>query len=352
MWGFFLGKAKNAQRSQDNVEQFVRKANNEQCDTFFFFLSVLGLPGPWLIEKPPAKTKDSKQQTSYCFMAQKQIEAESKIKSIRKCKSERRVGSKILSNAKVDNQKGHAKTAADQSCPTTPIPKNPAYTSKSHFCTTCLSSIYFVACQLAMWSMRSSSLFLGFFVWMKFVLLEVFLFELPLHLRISLIYFLDLCVCGNLQGAKVQCWKDYIVFVPNCWNCSFALLNFLIVLGFGSVWLWKSAGGTENREWKGESWEWGVRRGWSSRGGFVCEWAAMQVSDSPWNRCFYTFTGFLLDGFIICGGRVGFLNLIVKMLLVSAARLSFEGIKGAHVVQSQAPKTGSQNMRVSGLIWR
>ena len=38
-------------------------------------------------------------------------------------------------------------------------------------------------------------------------------------------------------------------------------------------------------------------------------------------------TGFLLDGFIICGGRVGFLNLIVEMLLVSAARLNFEGIK-------------------------
>ena len=49
-------------------------------------------------------------------------------------------------------------------------------------------------------------------------------------------------------------------------------------------------------------------------------------------------TGFLLDGFTICGGRVGFLNLIVEMLLVSAARLNFEGIKGAHVVQSQAPK--------------
>ena len=26
--------------------------------------------------------------------------------------------------------------------------------------------------------------------------------------------------------------------------------------------------------------------------------------------------GFLLDGLIICGGRVGFLNLIVEMLLV------------------------------------
>ena len=62
--------------------------------------------------------------------------------------------------------------------------------------------------------------------------------------------------------------------------------------------------------------------------------------------------GFLLDGFIICGGRVGFLNLIIKMHLVNAARLSFEGIKGAHVVQSQAPKTGSQNTRVSGFIWR
>ena len=58
--------------------------------------------------------------------------------------------------------------------------------------------------------------------------------------------------------------------------------------------------------------------------------------------------GFLLDGFIICGGRVGFLNLIVKMLLVSAARLSSEGIKGAHVVQGQAPKAESQNTRVSG----
>ena len=45
---------------------------------------------------------------------------------------------------------------------------------------------------------------------------------------------------------------------------------------------------------------------------------------------------------------MGFLNLIVKMLLVSAARLSFEGIKGAHVVQSQAPKTGPQNTRISG----
>ena len=39
-------------------------------------------------------------------------------------------------------------------------------------------------------------------------------------------------------------------------------------------------------------------------------------------------TGFLLDGLIICGGRVGFLNLTVEMLLVSAARLNFEGIKG------------------------
>ena len=63
-------------------------------------------------------------------------------------------------------------------------------------------------------------------------------------------------------------------------------------------------------------------------------------------------TGFLLDGFTICGGRVGFLNLIVEMLLLSAARLNFEGIKGAHVVQSQAPKTGSPNIRVSGFIWR
>ena len=59
-----------------------------------------------------------------------------------------------------------------------------------------------------------------------------------------------------------------------------------------------------------------------------------------------------MDGFIICGGRVEFLNLIVKMLLVSAAMLSFEGSKGAHVVQSQAPKTGSQNIRISGFIWR
>ena len=49
----------------------------------------------------------------------------------------------------------------------------------------------------------------------------------PLHLRIFLIYFLGLCVCESLQGAKVQCWKDCIIFVPNCWNCSFALLNFL-----------------------------------------------------------------------------------------------------------------------------
>ena len=30
----------------------------------FFFLPVLGLSGPWLFNKPPAKTKDSKQQTS------------------------------------------------------------------------------------------------------------------------------------------------------------------------------------------------------------------------------------------------------------------------------------------------
>ena len=37
---------------------------------------------------------------------------------------------------------------------------------------------------------------------------------------------------------------------------------------------------------------------------------------------------------------MGFLNLIVEMLLVSAARLSFEGIKGAHVVQGQAQKQG------------
>ena len=42
---------------------------------------------------------------------------------------------------------------------------------------------------------------------------------------------------------------------------------------------------------------------------------------------------------------MGFLNLIVEMLLVSAARLNFEGIKGVHVVQSQA-----QNIRVSGFI--
>ena len=49
---------------------------------------------------------------------------------------------------------------------------------------------------------------------------------------------------------------------------------------------------------------------------------------------------------------MGFLNLIVEMLLVSAARLNFKGIKGAHVVRRQAPKTGSQNIRVSGFIWR
>ena len=60
-------RRKNAQRSQDNVEQYVRKSKIEQWAVFFFW--VLGLSRPWLFNTPPAKTKDSKLQISSLLIA-------------------------------------------------------------------------------------------------------------------------------------------------------------------------------------------------------------------------------------------------------------------------------------------
>ena len=159
----------------------------------------------------------------------------------------------------------------------------------------------------------------------------------PLHLRIFLIYFLGLCL-WKFAGCKGAMLKGLYYFCSKLLELQLRTSEFFqSVLGFGSVWLWKSAEGVED----------GVAEVDLSVSEQPCKWVMVHGTDA-----FTHLTGFLLDGFIICGGRVGFLNLIVKMFLVSAARLSFEGSKGAHVVQSQAPKTGSQNIRISGFIWR
>ena len=62
---------------------------------------------------------------------------------------------------------------------------------------------------------------------------------------IPVMFWIHLCDCKNLQGAKVQCWKgkekELKTFLLHCWNCTFAPPNFLNLVS-GSVCLWKFAG--------------------------------------------------------------------------------------------------------------
>ena len=110
---FFWVRRRNAQRSQDNVEQFIRKANIEQWATVFvFFFRSWGCPVPGCLTNHLRKQKIVSSKLPLCLMARKQIlisgfevqikiGAKCKIKSrinqkaIRKCKSQRKVGSMI-----------------------------------------------------------------------------------------------------------------------------------------------------------------------------------------------------------------------------------------------------------------
>ena len=86
----------------------------------------------------------------------------------------------------------------------------------------------------------------------------------PLHLRIFLIYFLGLCCL----------WKDCIVFVPIVGIAASHFWIFSVCFGFWIRVIVKIC--REDREPRIERWKLRVGSGgWSSRGGFVCEWAAM-----------------------------------------------------------------------------
>ena len=86
----------------------------------------------------------------------------------------------------------------------------------------------------------------------------------PLHLRIFLIYFLGLCCL----------WKDCIIFVPIVGIAASHFWIFSVCFGFWIRVIVKIC--REDREPRIERWKLRVGSGgWSSRGGFVCEWAAM-----------------------------------------------------------------------------
>ena len=72
---FFFGvRRKNAQRSQDNVEQFVRKANIEQWATVIFFsFRSWGCPVPGCLTNHLQKQKIVSSKLPLCLMARQQI---------------------------------------------------------------------------------------------------------------------------------------------------------------------------------------------------------------------------------------------------------------------------------------